>query len=210
MLCHFRALIPGKGAPQLLGQRNHCSGDGIAHGFSAVTSESRPVLDALSRHISVHARQVQQHCEARGALHQRADCRTAQAKNEVAFPVSGDGPVLDLRRSLTDHNGFINEGLAALATPLAGKAKSPAGSQAGGKLTTQGTTCLDIERLVHRFVADAHRQFLGEVKPEPVRALLRAPGTRPAPVLGINGAASFPYHIGATEAGTLGVVDFAG
>src|SRR3546814_2804853 len=86
-----------------------CSSDLLAHGFGTMTGQGWPVLDGLSRPISLHARKMQQHGEARGPFNERADRGTAKAEDEVAFPMSGDCPVFDLRWSLADHDGFRSE-----------------------------------------------------------------------------------------------------
>src|SRR3546814_5478427 len=95
-----------------------------------MTGQGWPVLDGLSRPISLHARKMQQHGEARGPFNERADRGTAKAEDEVAFPMSGDCPVFDLRWSLADHDGFSEERLSTVAGALARQAKGPPRAQA--------------------------------------------------------------------------------
>src|SRR3546814_745581 len=121
-----------------------CSSDLLAHGFGTMTGQGWPVLDGLSRPISLHARKMQQHGEARGPFNERADRGTAKAEDEVAFPMSGDCPVFDLRWSLADHDGFSEERLSTVAGALARQAKGPPRAQAGGEFLTQCPTALDI------------------------------------------------------------------
>lgn len=46
-------------------------GDGVADSFSTMTSKSRAVLYRLDLAVALHARQMQKHSEARGALYGR-------------------------------------------------------------------------------------------------------------------------------------------
>ena len=65
-------------------------------------------------------------------------------------------------------------------------AQCAARSQAGDEFTLERTTALDEQRLVDRLVADAHGLIIGEVDLQPVRDLLRAPRSRPPPVLAVG------------------------
>lgn len=71
-----------------------CPGDGTANSFSAMPGKRRAILDVRAFCVAVHAWQMQQHREAGLALDQRADCRAAEAQNEVALSVTWDGPIL--------------------------------------------------------------------------------------------------------------------
>ena len=53
-------------------------------------------------------------------------------------------------------------------------------SQVGGQFALQGATALDEERLVDRFVADAHPLVIREVDGQEPGDLFRAPGPRPS------------------------------
>src|SRR3546814_14601946 len=59
-----------------------CLRDRLAHGFGTMTGQGWPVLDGLSRPISLHARKMQQHGEARGPFNERADRGTAKAEED--------------------------------------------------------------------------------------------------------------------------------
>ena len=87
-------------------------GDGIANRFSPMTGKRRPVLHARDGAVAFHSGKMQQHCEPRGAFHQSADRRSAQADDQVTFPVSGYGPISCFRRSFTDHDLRRDEGFA--------------------------------------------------------------------------------------------------
>ena len=54
-----------------------------------MTGKRRPVLHARDGAVAFHSGKMQQHCEPRGAFHQSADRRSAQADDQVTFPVSG-------------------------------------------------------------------------------------------------------------------------
>ena len=85
-------------------------------------------------------------------------------------------------RSLISTSG-VTCALAPFCVPRAGHPQRPAGAQARDQLTLERAAALDVQRLVDRLVADAHGLIIGEVDPEPVRDLLRAPRRRPSPVL---------------------------
>lgn len=89
VLGHLRTLIPGQRLTESIGQARHRSCDGIAHGFGAMAGQCRTVLDALCSLITFHARQVQQHCEARGAFDERPDRGTPKSENKITFPMPG-------------------------------------------------------------------------------------------------------------------------
>jgi hypothetical protein len=47
---------------------------------------------------------LHQHCETRLALYQRCDVGVFRASDQVAFPVTGDGTILDLCRTVVYRN----------------------------------------------------------------------------------------------------------
>ena len=82
-LRHLPALVPGDGPEQLVGQL------GDAFFMAALTSSASSTVG-----------QVEQQHVAGGPLHQGADRRAVSlADDEVAFPVPGHGPVVDLGRA---------------------------------------------------------------------------------------------------------------
>ena len=101
---HLCSLVPGQRAAKLRWQCRDRPGDGIANRFSPMTGKRRPVLHARDGAVALHSGKMQQHCEPRGAFHQSADRRSAQADDQVTFPVSGYGPISCFRRSFTDHD----------------------------------------------------------------------------------------------------------
>ncbi len=99
---HLCSLVPGQRAAKLRWQCRDRPGDGIANRFSpmlAPAGKRRPVLHARDGAVASHSGKMQQHCEPRGAFHQSADRRSAQADDQVTFPVSGYGPISCFRRS---------------------------------------------------------------------------------------------------------------
>ena len=197
MLRQLRALIPRERPPKLRWQRAHCASDGIAHGGRAVPGEGRAVLRVGRAHahrVSRHPRQVQEEREARGALDHRADGRTAQPQNQVAFPMPRHRAVVHLRRALADHQLRCHEPLAGGPRPRPGHAQRPSRAQAGGELAPQCAAPLDVERLIDRLVADAHRRIVGKIKRQAPRDLLRTPRPAPAPVLATAVPPALPWH----------------
>src|SRR6266542_4588730 len=141
-----------------------------------------PVLGPGSA-VAVHARQVQQHREPGGALDQGADRGTVQSEDEVALPVPRHGAVVGLGGTLADHDRWGGELLATPTSAGPWHTERTAAAQACGQLAAQRPAALHIQRLVDRLVRDPHRPIMGEVDPEPVGDLLRAPRAGPAPVL---------------------------
>ena len=83
---HLCSLVPGQRAAKLRWQCRDRPGDGIANRFSPMTGKRRPVLHARDGAVAFHSGKMQQHCEPRGAFHQSADRRSAQADDQVTFP----------------------------------------------------------------------------------------------------------------------------
>jgi len=89
--------------------------------------------------------QVQQHDEAGGPLDQGADrgVRDGRAHDQVAFPVTGHCPVLDVCRTFADHH-HAREPFPALVGLAVGFAQCPSGAQVLGQLPLQPTAALDV------------------------------------------------------------------
>src|SRR5215207_3735151 len=210
MLGHFGALVPGQRPPQLLGQGGDRARDRLAHGLGAMTGKGKPVLHASRLAVARHARQVQQHGEARGALHERADRRAAEAEDEVSFPVTGNSAISRLRRTLADHDLGPDK---ALAPPARARPRDPqrsAATQAGGQLASQPAAALDEQRLVDSFVADPHGHVVREVDRQAARDLLWAPRPRPSSLLPPSMPAPLPRHRWAGYGGAARSDDHAG
>ena len=109
------------------------------------------------------------------ALHDRADRGTARADNQIALPVSRDGTVRGLGGPLREHDIGSDMPLRAVLCSSPRLAKCTPGSKAGHELTFERATALDEQRLVDRFVADAHGLIFREVDLQPMRDLFRAP-----------------------------------
>src|SRR6266581_401646 len=82
-------------------------------------------------------------------------------------------------------------------------AQRPAGAQARGELAAKGPAALDVQGLVDRLVRDPHGIIIGEVRPQPVRDLLRAPRGRPAPVLAAPVTPTDPADVRAFRPGPI-------
>ena len=182
-------------------------GDRVADRLGAVTGERRPVLDPRLEAMAFHRRQAQQHREPGGAFDERADRRAVQAEDEVAFPVAGNGPIFDLGGAFADHDLRCDELLAASAGASSRHPKRPTGSQASDQLALERAAALDEERLIDRLVGDAHGLIIGEVDPETVRDLFRAPRLRPAPVGAPSVTAADEAHLGPATSVAVGSSD---
>jgi len=86
--------------------------------------------------------------------------------------VTGNGTVLRLCRPAGDHHVFAD------MRPCLGLGSGPwhaqrtASTQIAHQLALEGTSALDVERLVDGFVRDAHGWIIGEVNPQAMRNLL--------------------------------------
>ena len=83
------ATVPRQQSSELLGERRDALADRLAHGFGPVASENGAVLHARLDTVAFDAWQVQQHCEASGALDQRANRRPVGPDDEIALPAPG-------------------------------------------------------------------------------------------------------------------------
>ncbi|ESW77832.1 hypothetical protein X770_32625 [Mesorhizobium sp. LSJC269B00] len=52
-------------------------------------------------------------------FHERTDRLASEAKDEVAFPMSGDSPIGNFGRTVAYYKGVSNEGLVANSGPFA-------------------------------------------------------------------------------------------
>lgn len=117
---------------------------------------------------TVPVRQVEQHREARRALHERADGRlVGRAGDQVALPVAGHGPVLDLCRSLADHDhGVPESGLA----PVGGRSGAAAGAarpELRLYVALELALRLHVDGLAYGLVANVHGIIIGELAAKP-------------------------------------------
>jgi hypothetical protein len=95
----------------------------------------------------------------------------------------GDGPVLSFGGPLGEDDIGGDMALRPVLRSCSRLSQGATGAQARDQLPLERTTPFDEQRLVDRFVADAHGLIIGEVERDPVRDLLRAPRRHPAPVL---------------------------
>jgi hypothetical protein len=208
VLGHLRSLVPRQRLAQLLGKSGDLGGNGISNGLGAVAGQRRPVLGSHSA-VSLHGRQMQQHREPGGAFDQRADRRTVQPDDQVAFPCPGTARSSTAAgRSLIITSGvtnFLRGREFGLEEPA-----GAAGAQACGELPAQRPAALNVKRLVDGLVRDPHRPIIREVQRQPVSDLLRAPGGRPAPVLAATVATTAPADLRTGNCCPVRVRDHAG
>ena len=112
MPSHFCALVPRQRAAQIFRQRRDRSGNRVTDGFRSVPGECGTVLDPKPFGVSAHARQMQQHREARRALDQGADRGAVQPEDQITLPMPGNRAVLGFGRALGDHELGVHERLA--------------------------------------------------------------------------------------------------
>src|SRR5690242_14084323 len=117
-----------------------------------------------------------------GSFDECADGGALETVNEVALPVTGDGAVVGLGRSLADEDLISAKAFAACARARFWDAECTTGAQAGREFAPQGTSAMNEQGLVDRLMRDPHGGIIGEIEWEPVGNLLRAPGRCPAPV----------------------------
>ena len=96
--------------------------------------------------MAFHWRKAKQHREAGGAFDERADRRTVQTEDEVAFPVAGNSSILDLGRSFADHDLWRDELLPAPRGCALVARATPACSKASDHSRVQRAAALDEER----------------------------------------------------------------
>jgi hypothetical protein len=113
MLCHLGSLIPRERLSEFFRQLTHGLDNGLADSFGSMTSKRWAVLNPESALISFLTRQVQQHRKSRTAFNESADRRASEAKDEIAFPMTGHCPVGNFGRSVAYHDGVSDEGLVA-------------------------------------------------------------------------------------------------
>jgi len=117
--------------------------------------------------------QVDQQHVAGCALDQGADRRCpVGADDQVAFPVTGHRPVLDLGRPVADHDHRIDEPGSAGGRVTVRLAAGAPGAQRGGDLPAQAAAGLQVERLVDRLRAHPHLRLVGVVDAQSVADLL--------------------------------------
>jgi hypothetical protein len=97
--------------------------------------KGRSILDAFAALETLHARQVQQHREARSTLDQRSNRGALQAKDKVALPMSRYGTFSNFGRPLADHDFIVDKRFPAIAGPFAWYAQGSPGTQARAEFT---------------------------------------------------------------------------
>ena len=107
--------------------------------------------------------------------------------------------VFGLCWSFSDHDLRGDEALSA--SPGAGlrDPQCSPGPQACGELAAQRSAPLHVERLVDRLVRGPHRLIIGEIDPQTVSNLLRAPRASPTAVLAAPVTAPDPANVRASN-----------
>jgi hypothetical protein len=123
--------------------------------------------------------------------------------------VAGDSSILGFGWPFADHDQRRDELLAAPAGASPRDTQRPARAQTGDELPAQRPATLDVEGLVDRLVGDPHGLIIGEVDPESVRDLLRAPRHRPSPIGPAAVTAADEPHCGTRDELTVGPSDLA-
>ncbi len=121
-----------------------------------MSGECGSVLHARLVAMVGHTRQMQQQSEARLALDQGANRGTAEAHDEIPLPMAWHGAISCLRGTFADHYLGRDEGFSSAAGARSRYSQRPPGTQAGRQLAAQSATTLNKQRLINRFVADAH------------------------------------------------------
>jgi len=104
MIGHLGPLVPGQRSSKMVRQVHNCGLDGLIHRLGPVASQSRAILQSRPLPMPRHGRQMEQNGEAGGSFHQRTDCRTAQSKNEIAFPMAWHGSICRFGGAFADHD----------------------------------------------------------------------------------------------------------
>jgi hypothetical protein len=152
VLGHLCALIPRQRSAQLIGQLHDRSSDGVADRLGTVSCKGRAILDSRTIAMPVHAGQVQEHREPRGALHEGANRRAAQPEDQVSFPMARDSAIGDIGRPLADHDLLRDETLAAPPDTGSRNPERSPSPQACRQFTPQSPPALHEQRLVDRLV----------------------------------------------------------
>src|ERR1700677_1409331 len=110
------------------------------------------------------------------SFHQRRDVTVFCAANEIAFPMTGNGAVLDFCRSFPDGNGVYDLTARVFEdTRVLRAADAALGSQVPQQLFLQHSAGLDEYAAVNRFVGHAHALVRGILDLQPSRNLFRRP-----------------------------------
>jgi hypothetical protein len=192
---HLRTLIPSERPAKVAREFSNAVRNRITHCLGPMSGERGSMLLAQLRFVPSHGRQMKKQGEACGPLNQRADGRTVQAKDQIPFPMARNSAIRRFSGTFANHDRRRNKGLAAARTPGARNPEGPSSAKARGQFPLQGSTSLDVERLIDRLMADPHRRVLRKVKLQPSRYLFRAPSYCPPPCLSWAMTPTFPYNL---------------
>jgi hypothetical protein len=157
VLSHLVALVPGQATAQRRRKRLDGFGHRLAHMFGAASLAQR-----------------EQHHEPRAALDEGADrALVVLAHQQIALPVTRDGAVCRLGRTLADHDHLRDA--ATLFEPSLRDPFGTSAAQASGELPAQLTASLHVDGLVDRLVRDLHAPIVAELVLETPADRLRRP-----------------------------------
>src|SRR5712664_1010790 len=124
----------------------------------------------------VFASHLDQGSKTRMPLHQCRDVSVFCATNQIAFPMTGDGAVLDFCGPFTDGNGIYDLTARVFKdTRVPRAAYAALRSQVPDQLFLQHSACLNEQATVNRFVGHAHALVIGIAALQPSRNLFRRP-----------------------------------
>src|SRR5579862_1364808 len=109
-------------------------------------------------------------------LYERCDVTILRASQQIAFPMSGDGSVFDLRRSFSNGNGVDDLTLVVPAiTRVPRAANSPLEAKVLNQFLFQHSPRLNEQTTINGFVRHAHALVLGILTLQPSGNLFRRP-----------------------------------
>ncbi len=117
---------------------------------------------------------LDQHHIARMPFDERCDVAVLRAADQIAFPVTGNGAVLDRRGALADRHGILDLAEAiALEAGVPGSADGAPGAQMLQQFLLQNAPRLYVQASVDGFVRHLPVRLLRKAAPEPPRNLFR-------------------------------------
>ena len=158
VLGHLQPTVPGQRAPQC--------------------RREFPNVSAQRGHDSsrVFAAHLDERGKTRMTFHQCCDVNILGAADEIAFPMTGDGTVLNFRGPFPDGDGIDDLPTAVSArTGLPRAAYTPLGPKVLNQLLFQHSARLNEQAAINRFVGHAHGLVVGILVPQQSGNLFRRP-----------------------------------
>ena len=124
----------------------------------------------------VLAGHLHQHAEPRMTLYQRGHLGVARPTQQIALPMTGNGPVFNLRRAFPDGDGIDDPALGVPVNAGVPRATDPPlGAQMPYQLLFQRPARLDEQAAINRFVGHAQALIIRIGLLQPSGNLLRRP-----------------------------------